>query len=479
MNPSVETYMLNPYTSILETERAFVVNSINANSLSFSKTDRAFIQLLLSKEVWTREELAAQKGEQIATRLIETRVLLRREELPPTAGRYSRQLGFFAHIAGDYVGTAERIRRTRLLILGAGAIGSHVLWTMAAIGVGEIAIVDYDRIEESNLNRQLLYEVEDIGKFKVDVLAEKLGKFNPDVRLTVHKEKLETPEALEALVAGSTLVIKAIDTPERATEWLNAICVKLQVPYVSGGFIDYEGIVGPIYIPGHSLCAACLGSAGEVKKLAGVGPTFAPLTTAVAARMSMTAFRIMTGTQLATVTNKLFTYKTLEEHWETTPLAVVRPCPVCGQEPDPQPELARRQQLKLYRYAVVWIAVLAGLARIVLHTNAAGVVALLSLIVSLFFLKRILGRQEGALQKELFNVSCIYGLIILTANAALTLRVDWSEPGWAAANVLQLMQAVCTYVLQAGIGITVILMILQLAMFGVSALYKQAGKWAS
>ncbi|MCD1258783.1 ThiF family adenylyltransferase [Paenibacillus athensensis] len=478
MSPIAETYVLNPYTSILETERAFVINSVQANSLSFSKTDRAFVQQLLSRESWTREELIAEKGEAIAARLIATRVLLRPEELPPTSGRYSRQLGFFAHVTGDCAGTAERLRSASLLILGAGAIGSHVLWNMAAIGVREIAIVDYDRIEESNLNRQLMYDVEDIGRFKVDVLAEKLHKFNPDVRLIVHKVKLDSPEALEELVAGSTLVVKAIDTPERATEWLNAICVKLQIPYVSGGFIDFEGIVGPIYIPGHSLCAACLGSAGEVKKVAGIGPTFAPLTTAVASRMAMTAFRIMTGTQLATVTNKLFTYRTLEEQWETTPLEVARPCPECGSQPDPQPERVRRQQLKLYRYAVVWIAALAGLARLLLHTNAAGVVALLSLIVSLFFLKRIMGRQEGALQKELFNVSCIYGLIILTANAVMTLRVEWSEPGWAA-HVLELMQAVCTYVLQAGIGITVILIILHVAMLGISALHKVAGRWAS
>ncbi|AIS53345.1 UBA/THIF-type NAD/FAD binding protein [Thermoanaerobacter kivui] len=138
--------------------------------------------------------------------------------------------------------------------VGAGAIGTHVLWNFVAMGIKKITVVDFDVVEESNLNRQLFYCYEDIGKYKVEVLAEKIKKLDPQVELIIYKEKISSVQDIEKYIANKTLVIKSFDTPENATEWVNEVCVNIKATEISNNKVIMGWSMRLVVSPNFSAC---------------------------------------------------------------------------------------------------------------------------------------------------------------------------------------------------------------------------------
>jgi len=135
-----------------------------------------------------------------------------------------------------------RLAGATVLVVGAGGLGCAVLSYLAAAGVGQLVIVDHDRVEESNLHRQPLYRMSDLGRPKVEAAQAALGALNPAVRVVTHCTRL-TPANAAALVAAADVVLDAADS-FAVTYVLSDACRAAQRPLVSASVVGLAGYVG-------------------------------------------------------------------------------------------------------------------------------------------------------------------------------------------------------------------------------------------
>ena len=170
---------------------------------------------------------------------------------PDELERYDRQI----KIWGFGKEGQEKLKRAKVFIAGAGGLGSPISIYLAAAGVGAIRIVDCDKIELSNLNRQVLHWYEDVGKSKVTSALEKLQKLNPWVEVEAIAEKM-TEANISQLVADSDLIVDAMDNlPARYL--LNKTAIDKNIPFFHGAIYGFEGRVMTI-IPGKTACLECV-----------------------------------------------------------------------------------------------------------------------------------------------------------------------------------------------------------------------------
>ncbi len=151
--------------------------------------------------------------------------------------RYSR------HLIIPDVGMVgqKRLKNAKVLVVGAGGLGSPALLYLAAAGVGTLGILDFDTVDESNLQRQVIHGQSDIGKSKAVSAAESIAEINPYVKVNLHTDRLESDNALD-IFAGYDLILDGTDN--FATRYLvNDACVLLNKPYVWGSIFRFEGQV--------------------------------------------------------------------------------------------------------------------------------------------------------------------------------------------------------------------------------------------
>jgi len=149
----------------------------------------------------------------------------------------------------------ERLKRARVVIAGGGGLGSPAAIYLAAAGVGTIRIIDWDRVQLSNLNRQVLHWDKDIGRSKVASAAEKLKNLNHGVRIEAINETI-TEANIPQLVAGFDLIVDAMDNlPSRYL--LNKAAVEKNIPFFHGAVYGFEGRAMTI-IPGQTACLRCV-----------------------------------------------------------------------------------------------------------------------------------------------------------------------------------------------------------------------------
>lgn len=149
--------------------------------------------------------------------------------------RYAR------HIVLDEVGEEgqETLLRSKVLVIGAGGLGSPVLMYLAAAGVGSIGVVDFDTVDTSNLQRQIIHGTDNVGEAKVASAAERLEEINPEVTVVPHRARF-TPDNAPALVADYDLIVDGSDN--FTTRYLvNDACYFGQRPLVSGALLRFEG----------------------------------------------------------------------------------------------------------------------------------------------------------------------------------------------------------------------------------------------
>lgn len=147
----------------------------------------------------------------------------------------------------------KKLRKSCVLVVGLGALGSVVTLNLAMMGVRELILVDFDTIELSNLSKQLLYEEKDIGKPKVEVAAEKLRRINSEIEVKALNEDIRRID--KSYFEKSNVVVDGLDTFE-VRRWLNSMCVDLLKPLVHGGFYGWYGNV-QVVIPFKTACLEC------------------------------------------------------------------------------------------------------------------------------------------------------------------------------------------------------------------------------
>lgn len=174
--------------------------------------------------------------------------------------RYSRQV----MLPGFDVAAQEKLLDSRVLVVGLGGLGCPVALYLAAAGVGELVLADGDRVEESNLQRQVAHRESDIGCFKAESAAEACRAINSSARITAVNQRLSGSE-LAAQVDASDLVIDATDSFVSRLE-LNAACIAAARPLLSGAAIACEGQVVLIDAARGTACYRCLYPEGDAEQ---------------------------------------------------------------------------------------------------------------------------------------------------------------------------------------------------------------------
>ena len=158
----------------------------------------------------------------------------------------------------------ERLAEARVLVVGAGALGNEVLKNLALLGVGTVIVIDLDAVEPSNLSRSVLFRLEDGGRSKAEVAAQRAGEINPDVAFRPIRGDVITDLGL-GLFADVDVVIGCLDNRE-ARLWVNRQCWKVGTPWVDSGIQEIQGVV-KVFVPPDSACYECAMTARDYQLL--------------------------------------------------------------------------------------------------------------------------------------------------------------------------------------------------------------------
>jgi len=239
--------------------------------------------------------------------------------------RYSR------HILLPQVGVdgQQKLLDARVLVIGLGGLGSPVAMYLAASGVGHLVIVDHDRVELSNLQRQIVHTTDSIGTDKVASAKAALRQLNPDIRITTFNKTLESDE-LAQQVKLADAVVDASDN--FATRFgLNRLCVEYKKPLVSGAVIRLEGQVTTFRAdqPG-SACYRCLyQDMDEIAESCSETGVLAPVAGIIGSIQATEIIKVLTGVG-QTLNGRLLVLDARTMDWREMKLRKDPSCPVCG-----------------------------------------------------------------------------------------------------------------------------------------------------
>ena len=238
--------------------------------------------------------------------------------------RYSRQM-MLPEIDAE---GQQRLADARVLIIGLGGLGSSSSVYLAAAGVGHLVLVDFDEVDISNLQRQIVHATKDIGRLKVDSAAEHLLELNPEIKVTKVDHKIENEE-LEEQVKSSTVVLDCSDNFQTRFA-INDACVKYKTPLVSGAAIRFEAQVS-VFDSRHedSPCYRCLyGSEAEVEQSCTANGVISPLLGIVGSIQACEAMKIIMSLG-ETLEGRLLLLDVMHMEWHTAKLNKDPNCPVC------------------------------------------------------------------------------------------------------------------------------------------------------
>lgn len=239
--------------------------------------------------------------------------------------RYSRQI----MLPEVDIDGQDRLRNASILVIGLGGLGSPVALYLAAAGAGRLILNDYDTVDLSNLQRQIVHADASIGQPKVDSAAAAVTRLNPLVRVETIDRRLSR-EALEELLPRVDLVLDATDN-FTARYRVNAACWRTGTPLVSGAAIRWEGQVTSFdpRIP-DSPCYRCLYRQADNAALnCAENGVIAPLVGVVGTLQAMEAVKLITGVGEPLVGRVLY-YDAKRAEWREFKLSKRRGCPVCG-----------------------------------------------------------------------------------------------------------------------------------------------------
>ena len=242
--------------------------------------------------------------------------------------RYSRHL-----IIPDVGMTGQkRLKNAKVLCVGAGGLGSPALLYLAAAGVGTLGIVDFDVVDESNLQRQIIHGQSDVGRPKAESARDSIREINPYVTVIVHEERLDSDNAMQ-IFAGYDLIVDGTDN--FATRYLvNDACVLLGKPYVWGSIYRFDGQAS-VFWAEHGPCYRCLypepPPPGMVPSCA-EGGVLGVLCGSIGSIQVTEAIKVITGIGEPLV-GRLMIYDALEMTYRSVKVRKDPECPVCGKNP--------------------------------------------------------------------------------------------------------------------------------------------------
>ncbi|HEY2640221.1 MAG TPA: adenylyltransferase/sulfurtransferase MoeZ [Streptosporangiaceae bacterium] len=242
--------------------------------------------------------------------------------------RYSRHL-----IIPDVGMTGQkRLKNAKVLCVGAGGLGSPALLYLAAAGVGTLGIIDYDVVDESNLQRQIIHGQSDIGRSKAQSAKDSVNEINPYVNVVLYEEQLTVDNAME-IFAGYDLIVDGTDN--FATRYLvNDACVLLGKPYVWGSIFRFDGQAS-VFWADYGPCYRCLypepPPPGMVPSCA-EGGVLGVLCASIGSIQVNEAIKVMIGIGEPLV-GRLMIYDAMEMNYRTVRVRKDPECAICGKNP--------------------------------------------------------------------------------------------------------------------------------------------------
>ncbi len=237
--------------------------------------------------------------------------------------RYARQ------IVLDGVGPAgqERFGRSGALIVGLGGLGCPAALYLATAGVGRLVLNDFDRVDTSNLPRQILFDPTDVGKLKVEAARERLSASNPDVVIECLAERLDAA-GLESAMAGVDVVLDCTDN-FAARFAVNRACVARSMPLVSGAAVRFEGQIAVFPNRPGEPCYNCLYNDEDewLGDCQGNG-VLAPVPGVIGTLMALETLKLLLGHESA-LRNRLLLWDARRGDWQGVTLARDPDCIVC------------------------------------------------------------------------------------------------------------------------------------------------------
>ena len=241
--------------------------------------------------------------------------------------RYSR------HILLPQIGVEgqERLLAARVLVVGAGGLGSPAAYYLASAGVGTLVLADGDTVDLTNLQRQVVHRADGIGTNKALSAADTLSALNPEIVVRALPERLAS-DRLQALVRDADVVLDCSDN-FATRHAINEACVRARVPLVSGAAIRFDGQVA-VFDPRleGAACYHCLfpaGARGEEERCATMG-VFAPLVGVIGAMQAMEAIKLLAGVG-ESLAGRLMLFDARVLRWHEVRLSRDPNCAVCGE----------------------------------------------------------------------------------------------------------------------------------------------------
>lgn len=223
----------------------------------------------------------------------------------------------------------RKIRCGKVCVIGVGGLGSTIVTQLAGMGVGFLRIVDRDVVERSNLHRQGVYSVKELGMPKVEAAEKRIREMNPDVEVEALPVSLNDHNA-ESIVKGVDVVIDGLDSL-RVRRIVNRACVGLRVPYVFGSAVEMFGNASTI-IPGETACLDCFLPTQEPSATCATVGVHPSLVSIIASIQVSEAVRIITGAK-PVLTSKLLFFDLRSMLLETIEIKRSESCETCGGNP--------------------------------------------------------------------------------------------------------------------------------------------------
>jgi molybdopterin/thiamine biosynthesis adenylyltransferase len=242
--------------------------------------------------------------------------------------RYSRQI-ILRQVGGE---GQRKLLACRVLIVGAGGLGSPAAMYLAAAGVGTVGIADADKVDTTNLQRQVIHFTADVGRRKVESAKEKIQAINPDVAVITHDRKVTAANA-GGIVGEYDFVIDGTDN-FAAKFLINDACYFRKVPFSHAGILRFEGQLITV-LPGETACYRCIfrspPPAGAVPSCSQAG-VLGTLAAVIGALQATEAIKYILGIG-ELLTNTLLTYDALAAVFRRVPLKRNPNCILCGGDP--------------------------------------------------------------------------------------------------------------------------------------------------
>lgn len=216
----------------------------------------------------------------------------------------------------------RKLSQAKVLVCGAGGLGSTVLANLASVGIGTIGVVDNDILELSNLNRQYIHKFDNIGSVKVESAKKWINEFNPEIKVNAYQTRLDEKNYID-IVKDYDLILDCFDS-FKSKFLLNEIAVKTGKTLIHGGVTEFYGQVTTI-IPGRTACLKCILPEEDGYVVKGV---LSPAVSAIASFEAMEAMKVILniGQRLE---NRLLSYDGLNMQFKIINIAKNPNCKLC------------------------------------------------------------------------------------------------------------------------------------------------------